>query len=392
MQQLIWNDTQNLVNAIQEISSLHDFNSFSVNTLTIIDRLIPSDTPVFHVYDFQSFQVLYTLLPGYSDLSPEMQDVPRRHWQEHPILQNMPLTLTGAYTISDFIDRKSFHRLEGVYQQFFRVMDCEDEMVMFFPKIMLNTQLPKIRSHIKPIDDLAGKREAEIRKQENPDMFGISLNRSKRNFTERDRLVFNLLRPHLFQAYNNAQHYHQLQQNLTQLQQSLDRSGMIFLDGMGQVKLITSQAVRWLQSYFPSHNNVRELPEQLQSWLKYQLSQLEGVYNLPSACLPLHIQQGDRQLIISLIIDQSGEQYILLLAEEQLLSLLAALELIGLSKREAEILFWLIQGKDTKAIALEIGVSYSTVRKHLENIYRKLEVKNQSDAIVTALEKVGCLS
>jgi DNA-binding CsgD family transcriptional regulator len=392
MQQLNLNDTQNLLKAIQELSSLHDFNSFSVNTLTIIDRLIPSDIPVFHIYYFRLNQFLYTMPPGYTPLSPELEDVPRRYWQEHPITQNMPLTLTGAYKISDFISEKSFHYLEGLYHQFLRVLDCEEEMVMFFPKILPNSKLPKIRSQIKSIDDLAEEREAESTIPDNPDMFGISLNRSKRNFTERDRLVFNLLRPHLFQAYSNAQYYNQLQQNLTQLQKSFDLSGMIFLDGMGQVKLITSQAANWLQFYFPSHKNVRELPEQLHSWVKHQLSQLEGVYNLPFACLPLHIQQDDRQLIISLIIDQPGEQYILLLAEEQVLSLLAALELIGLSKREAEVLFWLIQGKDNRAIALEIRINYSTVRKHLENIYRKLKVKSQSEAIATALEKVGCLS
>jgi DNA-binding CsgD family transcriptional regulator len=74
------------------------------------------------------------------------------------------------------------------------------------------------------------------------------------------------------------------------------------------------------------------------------------------------------------------------------LSLLASLELIGLSKREAEVLFWIIKGKDTKAIALEMRINYSTVRKHLENIYRKLEVQSRTEAISIALEKVGCLS
>jgi hypothetical protein len=99
----------------------------------------------------------------------------------------------------------------------------------------------------------------------------IALNRSQRNFTERDRLILNLLCPHLFQAFGNAQRYHQLQQNVTQLQQSLDRSGVICLDETGQVKLMTSQVATWLQSYFPSHRNGNELPEKLHSWVKHQL-------------------------------------------------------------------------------------------------------------------------
>jgi DNA-binding CsgD family transcriptional regulator len=62
-----------------------------------------------------------------------------------------------------------------------------------------------------------------------------------------------------------------------------------------------------------------------------------------------------------------------------------------LSEREAEVLFWLIQGTDNRAIAIEIRMSYNTVRKHLENIYCKLKVKSQLEAIATALEKFVCL-
>jgi len=83
--------------------------------------------------------------------------------------------------------------------------------------------------------------------------------------------------------------------------------------------------------------------------------------------------------------------YLLLLTEEQVLSLLTALELLGLSRREAEVLFWIIQGRGNKAIALQLSIHVSTVRKHLENIYRKLDVQSRTEAIALALEKSGCL-
>jgi ABC-type phosphate transport system auxiliary subunit len=50
------------------------------------------------------------------------------------------------------------------------------------------------------------------------------------------------------------QQFQQLQQQLSQLQETLDRSGVIFLDSLGKVQLMTSQAAQWLQSYFPSSN------------------------------------------------------------------------------------------------------------------------------------------
>jgi DNA-binding CsgD family transcriptional regulator len=372
MKQLTWQDTQSLLHAIQELNSVRDLNSFGVKALSVVNKIVPSEIPEFFVFTPRSRQISHTFLPGYPEFTPEMLEIPRQHWGEHPLTRNMPRTLDGAYKISDFSTQQDFHRLEGLYQQFLRQVDCEDQMGMFLSNIQ-----PQGWNNVS---------------QSDIQLFGLALNRSKRNFTERDRLILNLLRPHLFQAFGNAQRYHQLQQNATQLQQSLDRSGVICLDETGQVKLMTSQVATWLQSYFPSHRNGNELPERLRSWVRHQLSQLDGMYDLPSPCLPLHIQQGDRRLTIRLVIDQPGAKYLLLLAEERILSLLSSLELIGLSKREAEVLFWIIKGKDNRAIALEMRINYSTVRKHLENIYFKLEVQSRTEAIATALEKVGCLS
>jgi ATP/maltotriose-dependent transcriptional regulator MalT len=82
--------------------------------------------------------------------------------------------------------------------------------------------------------------------------------------------------------------------------------------------------------------------------------------------------------------------YVLLL-EEQTLSLLKLLELLRLSQRETEVLLGVIQGKDNKAIAVQLSVGASTVRKHLETIYQKLGVQSRTEAIAQALEKLGFL-
>jgi NarL family two-component system response regulator YdfI len=48
-----------------------------------------------------------------------------------------------------------------------------------------------------------------------------------------------------------------------------------------------------------------------------------------------------------------------------------------------------MQGKDNKAIAIQLSVSQSTVRKHLESIYHKLGVQSRAEAIAQVLEKLG---
>jgi DNA-binding CsgD family transcriptional regulator len=67
----------------------------------------------------------------------------------------------------------------------------------------------------------------------------------------------------------------------------------------------------------------------------------------------------------------------------------AVLELLGLTKREAEVLFWIAKDKSNAGIARVLGCCEGTVRKHLENLYKKLGVQTRVGAVMVALEKLG---
>jgi DNA-binding NarL/FixJ family response regulator len=51
-----------------------------------------------------------------------------------------------------------------------------------------------------------------------------------------------------------------------------------------------------------------------------------------------------------------------------------------LTKREQEILISLSDGRMYKEIAVEYGISIDTVKKHCKNIYKKLAVRNRTEA------------
>ena len=57
-------------------------------------------------------------------------------------------------------------------------------------------------------------------------------------------------------------------------------------------------------------------------------------------------------------------------------------EKVALSKRETEILEHLSKGLNYNAIADNLIISSGTVRKHIENIYRKLQVHNKMEAVM----------
>ena len=57
---------------------------------------------------------------------------------------------------------------------------------------------------------------------------------------------------------------------------------------------------------------------------------------------------------------------------------------LGLTRREAELLTLLGQGKNPADVAGELGVSSETVRTHTRNIYRKLGVSDRAAAVALA--------
>ena len=62
-------------------------------------------------------------------------------------------------------------------------------------------------------------------------------------------------------------------------------------------------------------------------------------------------------------------------------------ESIQLTKREKEVLSGLVDGSSYKAIADSLNISLDTVRFHFRNIYKKLHVHSQSEAVVKALKE-----
>ena len=59
-------------------------------------------------------------------------------------------------------------------------------------------------------------------------------------------------------------------------------------------------------------------------------------------------------------------------------------EELNLSSREIEVLEQLSSGLKYEAIAYNLDLSYGTIRKHVENIYKKLQVHNRIEAIQKA--------
>jgi DNA-binding CsgD family transcriptional regulator len=63
-----------------------------------------------------------------------------------------------------------------------------------------------------------------------------------------------------------------------------------------------------------------------------------------------------------------------------------SLRRLGLSEREAEVLYWVAAGKSNPVIGTILGIRHDTVRAHLKKIFAKLGVENRLSAALQALQ------
>jgi DNA-binding CsgD family transcriptional regulator len=369
MKQLTFPDTQQLLMTIQNLYALKNAESFGTDSLAMLVPIVSADASVVMTFraDFSELTVK-SLVLDLDRLVETLIPVMTCYVDQSPFFSNVPAIVKGVHKASDFIDFKEFSGRE-IYTEIMKPLGSDDVTML----ILL---------------DLAGGRLPR------PDelILHYAFYHPWQKLSERDRLMLNLLQPHLIQAYQNICQYQQLQNKIEELQQSLDLCGVILVDDLGKVQLMTAQAATWLQFYFPGNRNFHQLPELLQSWVRHQIDRLKSVDNLPSPQLPLRFQQENRQLTLRLTIDIPGKRYMLFLAEETILSVLVALELLGLTQREAKILAGIIRGRSNQDIATDLQISINTVRKHLEHIYEKLGVQSCTQAISVALDRLGCLN
>ncbi|MBK8039474.1 MAG: FHA domain-containing protein [Verrucomicrobiaceae bacterium] len=145
------------------------------------------------------------------------------------------------------------------------------------------------------------------------------------------------------------------------------------------------QAARWFfgktleRSQSAAHTL---LPAAVRQWLERQTA-----HSRPEGAA-LELLEADRRVIVTLCRRREGRCF-LLVREESVQAHAARLQALGLSAREAEVMLWITEGKTNPEIALILAVTVHTVNRHVEHIFKKLDVDNRQRAIVTVLERLG---
>lgn len=84
-----------------------------------------------------------------------------------------------------------------------------------------------------------------------------------------------------------------------------------------------------------------------------------------------------------------GAVVMVLLSEEAVPGTPEDLLVLGITPREAEVLFWIAQGKTSPEIAVILATASATVKRHVANLLPKLGVETRLAAALRAMEVLG---
>ena len=201
----------------------------------------------------------------------------------------------------------------------------------------------------------------------------VVVSRSTRSFSDHERQVLETLRPHLAQAYKSIN-----QSSFSSEAMGVADVGFLVAHRNGNIHYATGKARKLMRQYFHPKSEVL-LPDRIQTWLK-EGEKLDRVPPLRE----LRIDFGHLSLIVQTLSTTDAPLYRLLLHENVQKLEAEPLQKLGLTRREAEVLFWASQGKSNGDIAIILAAKVRTIAKHLERIFAKLMVENRTAAAQAA--------
>ncbi|MGC8551407.1 MAG: response regulator transcription factor [Phycisphaerae bacterium] len=323
----------------------------------LMGRLVPADIISYTEVNPATGHVSGIIHPDEFDLS-HITTALQRYMHEHPVITHVQQTGShDALRISDFMSQSQF-RDTGLYMELYRGLGVEFQIAITVP-----TRKPVIGA--------------------------LVLNRRSRDFSERDRMVLNLLRPHLANAFEMAQITARLQSQLSRHKGVLDHlpDGVVLLQGVARVGMWTHKARFWLDKYFPADGRKSgSLPTEICDWLRRLQAPAHESAGAPTETLLLKTNNRD-QLYIHFV-QRDGAPAILVLEEQQIPTCARPLEGLGLSSRQAEVLLAVAQGLGDKQIAATLRISTRTVQKHCHAIFKVLNASGRLAAASIAWQRL----
>ena len=207
-------ELQSLFQFLRELYAPAGLDEFRNHLVDNLRRLIPCEIATYDEMNPDRHTSIDRGSPA-GAFPPAVSRLWQRVMHEHSVLIHCQRTGDlHAYRISDFYSQTEYHRL-ALYHEYYKKISIEDALCK-------------------------GIRVS------GPVVIGCAMHRSRRTFSNRDRLVFDLVGPPLTQAWRNAKTITKIQKEMKLLRRTLDQihHGVIVLDPSGRVSAMTARARR----------------------------------------------------------------------------------------------------------------------------------------------------
>lgn len=357
MEHLTGRDLRRLSDFVRDLYKLRSHDAFTSHLVGALPSLTEGDFTSFNEIHLNSGRSSFkTDLTHFFHHSAHYAEVLSRHAKSHPILNHMRQTKSGkAVTISDLIPMSQF-RETVLYNEFYKPL-----------------QIPYIIGIALGID--------------NHRTITLARHRQRREFGEKTKTLLNAARPHIQQAFRNSLVLTNIQNRVSALSEALETSGQGILVVMedGRIRWGTASAYAMLTLHrLVNKTNSCQLPARISAWVNQYRRELKSPREVAQPISPLIIKSGRGSLSVRMLGDEA--ETLLLLGSQQRHDTEKLVRSLGLSKRETEIMHWVVQGKTNPEIGIILGISPRTVQKHLERAYKHLGVENRHAAITMALK------
>src|SRR5664280_1719795 len=173
MVELTVSDLGQVLVAVQAVSSAQDPGVFSQLAIEQVARLLPSEVVTFNEIDPANGRFNFLSVPSPYPHPPVVEQHLIALADQHPLIHYYAESSDGsAKKISDFWSQAEFHASQ-LYELVYQPMEVEYQMAMVLPTL-------------------------------HPNVVAIAASRRHVDFSERDRVVLNTLRPYFVQAWYSA--------------------------------------------------------------------------------------------------------------------------------------------------------------------------------------------
>jgi DNA-binding CsgD family transcriptional regulator len=347
-------DVRAVLDAVRVMNDVATADEFAPRAMGVVGLLVRSDVTTFNEVDPVDGRVVALTDPPDFDLRA-LEPVLARLASDHPLIGHYLETGDGsARKISDFLSTAAFHE-SVLYREVYCHLGVEYQMSITLPAVM-------------------------------PHIVALVVNRGAgADFDDHDRAVLDLVRPHLAQAYRLARERQRLHALAGTASEALVASGAHAVILEDPPRELTPGALVMLYRYFGRPGTTDALPPRVVQWLAKQHGSRGGADLQPLRLLrPLVAERDGRQAFMRLLPQAPLDA--LLISDRPKPASPGDFERLGLSPREAQVVALLTTGASNAAIAERLHLSPATVKKHLENVYRKLGVHGRGSAVAAALD------